>query len=186
MGNSGVEKAQDRWGWSWLRTSGNDAPRFYPQSRNSTWQLSPLNRICVTILQMRLLIPLLAFSISPRTAVDAGNRAWIDGIKSGNFKLIASTYTDDAVDCGPTGECIQGRVAIEQHMKTELASRGKARSATVQTWGRSQQGNFIYEWGQAEAQFDGGNRLIDKYLTVWQKQPDGGWKIFRNMVIPAQ
>jgi ketosteroid isomerase-like protein len=31
--------------------------------------------------------------------------------------------------------------------------------------------------------FDNGRKLVDKYLTVWQQQPDGGWKIFRNMVI---
>jgi ketosteroid isomerase-like protein len=55
---------------------------------------------------------------------------------------------------------------------------------SVKTWGASQQGNFVYEWGQAEAAFNGGTNVIDKYLTVWQLQADGSWKIFRNMVIP--
>jgi hypothetical protein len=32
--------------------------------------------------------------------------------------------------------------------------------------------------------FDGGNRLVEKYLTAWQRQSGGTWKIFRNMVIP--
>jgi len=41
-----------------------------------------------------------------------------------------------------------------------------------------------YEWGRAEATFDGGKSLVDKYLTVWQNQADGSWKIFRNLVIP--
>jgi ketosteroid isomerase-like protein len=35
-----------------------------------------------------------------------------------------------------------------------------------------------------EAGYAGGRKLVEKYLTAWQKQTDGSWKIFRNMVIP--
>jgi ketosteroid isomerase-like protein len=121
---------------------------------------------------------------SARAGLDAGNQAWIDGMKTGNIPLIIATYAENAVDCGPAGECIKGRLLIEQHMKTEFASRGLARSASVKTWGTTQQGNFVYEWGQAEATFNSGANVVDKYLTVWQRQADGSWKIFRNMVIP--
>jgi ketosteroid isomerase-like protein len=68
-------------------------------------------------------------------------------------------------------------------MKTQLARQGRASAASVKTWGTSQQGNFVYEWGQAEATFKSGP-MVEKYLTVWQLQADGSWKIFRNMVIP--
>lgn len=123
---------------------------------------------------------------SARAGIDAGNQAWIDGVKNGDVALIIATYAEDAVDCGATGECIRGRSKIEQHMKTQLASLGQARSAKVKTWGASQQGNFAYEWGQAEATFKSGKHLVESYLTAWQKQPDGSWKIFRNMVIPEK
>ena len=123
---------------------------------------------------------------SARAGIDAGNQAWIDGVRTGDITLITATYAEDGVDCGPTGECIKGRLQIERHLRTQLASLGRARSATVKTWGSSEQGNFVYEWGQAEATFDGGKRLLDKYLTVWQRQADGSWKIFRNMVIPEK
>ena len=121
---------------------------------------------------------------SARAGVDAGNQAWIDGVKSGDIAGIAATYAQEGVDCGATGECIKGRAEIERHMKTQLAALGRASSASVRTWGSTQHGNFVYEWGQAEATFAGGKKLVDKYLTAWQKQPDGSWKIFRNMVIP--
>lgn len=124
-------------------------------------------------------------SDSARAAVDAGNQAWIDGVKAGNIALIIATYADDAVDCGPTGECIRGRARIEQHMK-EGAKRGRATSATVHSWGSTQQGDFVYEWGKAEATFANGEQLAEPYLTVWQKQKDGSWKILRNMVIPSR
>jgi len=97
--------------------------------------------------------------------------------------LITATYAEQAVDCGPTGDCIRGRIRIEQHMKTQLARLGRARTAAVQSWGSSQHGDFVYEWGQAEATFSKGRRLIEKYLTVWQKLSDDSWKIYRNIVI---
>lgn len=125
-------------------------------------------------------------SVSARAGIDAGNQAWIDGVKTGEVSAISATYADDAVDCSSTGECIRGRSEIERHMRTQLASMGRARSAAVKSLGSSEQGSFVYEWGEAEATFDGGKRLLEKYLTAWQRQTDGSWKIFRNMVIPEK
>jgi ketosteroid isomerase-like protein len=125
-------------------------------------------------------------SIDPaaRRQIDAGNQAWIDGVKQGNTAMIAATYTHDAVDCGPAGDCIRGRSAIEAHMKEEKAKYGKASSASVTSVGSVQQGRFVYEWGQAEANFPGGKKVVERYLTAWRQEPDGSWKIFRNLVIP--
>jgi ketosteroid isomerase-like protein len=123
-------------------------------------------------------------SASARAGIDAGNQAWIDGVKTANIDMILATYTEEAVDCGPSGECFKGKSQIMQHMKAQLASLGRARSAVVKSWGSTQRGSFAYEWGQAEATYAGDKKLIDKYLTVWQQQPDGSWKIFRNLVIP--
>jgi ketosteroid isomerase-like protein len=125
-------------------------------------------------------------SVSARAGIDAGNQAWIDGVKTGDVSLISATFAEDAIDCGLTGECIRGRSDIERHMRAHIASMGRARSAAVESVGSSQQGKFVYEWGQAEATFDDGKMLVEKYLTVWQRQPDGSWKIFRNMVIPEK
>jgi ketosteroid isomerase-like protein len=128
-------------------------------------------------------LPAQPASAAARAAIDAGNQAWVDGVKAGDIKRILATYTHDAVDCGPTGECTRGLQEIEQHMTAQLSNLGRARSARVTTWGSSEHADFVYEWGQAEAVFEGGKKLVDKYLTVWQHQPDGTWKIFRNMVI---
>lgn len=107
-------------------------------------------------------------------------------MKTGNIPRIIATYAKDAVDCDSAGECTKGRLSIEQHMTKQLASLGRAHSASVEIWGTSQHGNFVYGWGQAEATFSSGTNLIEKYLTVWQLQADGSWKIFRNMVIPEK
>ena len=121
-----------------------------------------------------------------RQQVDSGNQAWIDGMKQGRVELIVSTYAADAVDCSASGECARGRAAIEKHMRAEMARLGRADSASVTSTGSVQQGHFVYEWGQAEADFSGGKAVVDRYLTAWQEQRDGTWKIFRNLVIPAK
>jgi len=119
-----------------------------------------------------------------RRQIDAGNQAWIDGMKQGNVAMITATYTSDAVDCSPEGDCIRGRTAIAQHMTESMAKFGKAASASVTSIGSVQQGSFVYEWGQAEASFPNGKKVVDRYLTAWREEPDGTWKIFRNLVIP--
>jgi ketosteroid isomerase-like protein len=123
-------------------------------------------------------------SSAARRQIDAGNQEWIDGMKQGNVDLLVKGYTADAVDCSPKGECIRGGPALAEHSKEIVAKFGKAVSASVVSIGSIQQGQFVYEWGEATAKFTGGKSIVDRYLTVWQEQPDGTWKVFRNLVIP--
>jgi ketosteroid isomerase-like protein len=119
-----------------------------------------------------------------RKGIDARNQAWVDGMKAGEAAPIIATYSDNALDCSPTGECASGRAAIEQNIQKLLAKWGRAQRAQVNSMGSVQQGDFVYEWGRAEASFASGNNVVDRYLTVWHREADGSWKIFRNMVIP--
>ena len=120
-----------------------------------------------------------------RRGIAAGNQAWITGLKGGNAAIIAASYAENALDCPAAGDCISGRAAIEARMKERSAKLGRAGSASVASAGAVQQGDFVYEWGSAEASFAGGMNVAGHYLTVWQKQTDGSWKIFRNMTIPG-
>src|SRR5271166_4638848 len=81
-------------------------------------------------------------------------------------------------------ECLKGRAAIEDYLRVRLAKSGRAASATATSLGSVQQGDFVYEWGRSEVRFAGGKRITHRYLTVWQRQLGGVWKIFRNMPIP--
>ncbi len=125
-----------------------------------------------------------AIEPAAQKGIDAGNQAWVEGMKQGRAAPIAATYAEDGLDCGPTGDCTRGRTAIEQHVKDQFGKLGRAQSASVTSIGSVQQGNFVYEWGQATASFANWKKVVDRYLTAWQRQPDGSWKIFRNMVIP--
>ena len=119
-----------------------------------------------------------------RQQIDAGNQQWVDAMKQGNAALLEPGNTVDSVDCNPEGHCITGRAALAEHAKEEMARLGKANSASVISRGSVQQGRYVYEWGEAKAHFPNGRAILDRYLTVWQKQEDGSWKVFRNLVIP--
>lgn len=117
-------------------------------------------------------------------AINQGNQSWILGMKTSDALVIAETYTEGALNCGPAGDCERGRDAIFASLKRRLARLGRAVSANVTSLGSSSQGGFVYEWGIATAEFASGRQIEGRYLTVWQKQEDGTWKIFRNLSMP--
>ena len=121
-----------------------------------------------------------------RQQIDAGNQQWVYAMKQGNAALLEPGNTVDTVDCSPEGHCITGRSALAEHTKEQMAKLGKADSASVISRGSVQQGRYVYEWGEAKAHFPNGRTILDRYLTVWQKQGDGSWKVFRNLVMPTR
>ena len=120
-----------------------------------------------------------------RKQIDAGNEQWVDAMKRGDAALLAPGNADGAVDCSSEGHCTEGRPALDKQAREQMATSGKADSASVISVGAVQQGRYVYEWGEARAHFPSGKSIVDRYLTVWQKQTDGTWKVFRNMVIPT-
>ncbi len=119
-----------------------------------------------------------------QTAVNAANQAWIDGMRRGDAAVIAATYAPNAVNCAPDGQCVSGRAAIQQQLAARISSMGRARNASVSMTSLMRDRDLAYEWGFAEAAFAGGRPLRGRYVTVWQHQPDGTWKILRNMSLP--
>jgi ketosteroid isomerase-like protein len=120
----------------------------------------------------------LAQGIATGTArkwIAAGNQAWVDGMKRGSADPIAQIYTEDAVDCSSTGECLRGRDAILKHYRERIAKTGRAQSASVQTLGSTEHGRFVYEWGHSQASYSVRDTAGGNYLTVWERQSDGSW-----------
>jgi uncharacterized protein (TIGR02246 family) len=120
-----------------------------------------------------------------RKDIDAGNQAWVDGMKSGDVAVVAASFAENALSCGPSGECEKGRAAIEASLKERVAKTGRAVSATVTSEGSVQRGDFVYEWGESWATYPGGGKRGGHYLTVWERERDGKWRIYRNLGMPA-
>ena len=122
---------------------------------------------------------------SARKGIDAGNQAWVDGMKQAAAAVMnRHLYREGSESALRPGECTSGRAAIERRLNDRFTKNGRALSASVTSIGAVQQGGFVCEWGRAEAAFGNGQKVASRYLTVWQRQPDGSWKIFRNMALP--
>jgi ketosteroid isomerase-like protein len=117
-------------------------------------------------------------------AIRDGNNAWIAGMKSGDPERATAPYAADVLDCGPKGDCVNGREAVVAKFKARFAKSGAAKSASVRSAGHTRDGEFAYEWGAADFTDADGKTYTGRFLTVWRHEPDGSWKICRNIVLP--
>jgi len=149
-------------------------------------------RTLTAVLVVGLAIPAAARAPSsgdPRLdrAIEKANAEWEVAMKAGEAGPIAAPYLDDAVFVGPDGSCTRGKAAIEAMYRERFAARGKALSTRIEPRRVSVDGALACEWGYGEV-----TSLMDgkpakrggAYLTVWARQPDGDWKILRNVVLP--
>jgi hypothetical protein len=86
-------------------------------------------------------------------------------MKEGRAILIAATYAENALDCAATGECLKGRVPIEDYMRAGVAKIGRATFAAATNLGSVQQCGFVYEWGRSKVSFGNGQKVAHRYLT---------------------
>lgn len=120
-----------------------------------------------------------------RQAVSRSNAEWLAAMKTGDAATIAAPYADHAVFMFPDGTSVQGRDAIEKMYRSRFEQRGFAETTSIDSKRLEADGDFAYEWGTATV----GVRIDGKpvasggpYLTVWQRQAGGDWKILRNLI----
>ena len=108
-------------------------------------------------------------------------------MKTGDAAAIAAPYTDDAVFVGIDGACTRGRAEIEKMYRARFERSGLAKSTRINSRRVVVDGNLAYESGSGEiGRLREGKLSTDsaRFLTVWQRQGDGQWKILRNVVLP--
>jgi len=120
-------------------------------------------------------------------AVRKANAEWAEAMKTGDAAVIAAPYTDDALFVLADGKTLQGRAAIEAMYRNGFQKGGLASATTIDSKSLVRDGDFAYESGSADVSMVRQGKTVTKggrYLTVWQAQPDGAWKIVRNIVLP--
>lgn len=101
---------------------------------------------------------------------------------------IVAPYTADAVFVLPDGTALKGRAQIELLYRDRFAKSGPALETRIESQQLMIDGDVAYERGRGSiTRRVDGQRVTDwaRFLTVWQRQPDGGWKILRNVVLPG-
>lgn len=120
-----------------------------------------------------------------RNDIDAGNQAWVDGLKAGDANHIVSSYSQDSINCNAAGDCVKGPMAVVAQYKEVIARFGLATSGFVRSETLHVDHDLAYESGYAEAHFLNGAVRKGRFSTVWKRQDDGHWKIFRNISLPT-
>src|SRR5262249_54459827 len=122
------------------------------------------------------------FTEKDRAAIAANSDAWFNAAGAHKPEVAAALYTEDAVLMAPELPEIRGRQAIADFL-SHLPRIEKF------TWERHEVvgGNDLaYSWGaytMVSYAPQARHPITEKgkYLEIWRKQPDGSWKISRDI-----
>ena len=120
-------------------------------------------------------------------AVEKANSEFIVAMKTGDAATIAAPYTEDASFIMIDGTCVLGRTEIEKMYRDRFARAGLAHSTKITSKRLVVDNDLAYESGYGEIGLLKDGKLSinrGRFLTVWQRQTNGDWKILRNVVLP--
>jgi uncharacterized protein (TIGR02246 family) len=118
-----------------------------------------------------------------RAAIEKQTAAFGAAFGRGDIAAVARAYAEDAIALPPDGEMVRGRPAIEAMWKGLRDAGGKA--LTLTTLDVHSSGRLAAETGTATLTMKPPSGAEQsqavKYVVVWKKQPDGTWKIYRDI-----
>jgi ketosteroid isomerase-like protein len=91
---------------------------------------------------------------------------------------MASYYAKDARLLAERAPLVRGRDAIERFWR-EAISRARAADALRTIWldEVTSSGDLGYALGGVVVRIPSGPELTTKYATIWQRDPDGRWRL---------
>ena len=125
-------------------------------------------------------------SAAVRHAIDTVNARYTDAFKRGDAASLVATYSDDAVLMPANMPAWEGRAAINQGIAGFLSqfsivdARLTTKDVIVTADYAIERGTYTWT---LHPKTGTGPDIVDngKYLTVWQRQDDGSWKIIRDI-----
>src|ERR1041385_1825258 len=116
-------------------------------------------------------------------AVEKANSEFVVAMKTGDAATIAAPYTDDASFITIDGPWVPRRTEIEKMDRDRFARAGLAHSTKINSKKLVVDNALAYESGYGEIGLVKDGKLSingGRFLTVWQRQTNGEWKILRN------
>ena len=119
-----------------------------------------------------------------RRTIEDANAKFIDALTRGDTIGMVANYADDAVVMDPGAPARRGRGEIGANFAKRIQS-AKVNDEKATTVSVDVAGDYAIETGTFEVTVTpkGGKQThgTGKYLTVWKKQADGSWKIYRDI-----
>ncbi len=123
-------------------------------------------------------------------AIKATSAEWSKATQSKDLDKTMSFFADDAIVLSPKVPLVQGKDNIRKGFEQMLLVPGPGLNFTTSGVEVARSDDLGWEYGRYEfATTDKkGKTTTDKgkYLTVWNKQPDGSWKAVADMDNPDQ
>lgn len=126
-----------------------------------------------------------------RKAIEAANAQWAAAFNRGDAVAVAALYTDGATVMPPDSEMVRGRQDIREFWQGAI--QGGLKDAVLTTVEVQASGSMAYEIGKfsltAHPKDQAPKMISGKYVVVWKRQADGGWKLhvdIWNSSMPAQ
>ncbi|MEO7713591.1 MAG: DUF4440 domain-containing protein [Gemmatimonadaceae bacterium] len=117
-------------------------------------------------------------------AIDSALVGYRDGLLKGDTAKMSNVYTDDAMVLFPNAPLARGRSGINK-LNAGLLAAFTVTAASFKTTDLIVTGDYAIETGTYEMTMrpKTGAPIADvgKYVSIWQKQPDGSWKMVRDI-----
>lgn len=115
--------------------------------------------------------------------IEHANEDWVPALRRRDAEAIAAAYVDDGIFIAPDGTVTRGRAAIAAMYASRFPKMKEIHDGGIVQDGTAViDEKTIYEWGHAWLETgQPPARSGGKYLTVWQRQSDGHWRITRNV-----
>lgn len=120
-----------------------------------------------------------ADAAAARAAIAATNARHAQAFNQGDVAGFARVYTEDARILPPDMEPVHGRAAIAEFW-AGAAEQLKIRELRLVTDELEVVGARAVEEGRVELQ-TGQGLVRGKYIVVWRREPDGGWRWHRDI-----
>lgn len=125
---------------------------------------------------------------SARPEIEAANAAWFPGLQHRDARAIAAAYSDSGLFIAGDRTVTRGRDAVMRMYAARFPRLRPLRAGGVVQDGLTVLGpTRIAEWGhgwlemEPERNGDPPVRSGGTYLTIWEREADGHWRIVRNL-----
>ncbi|HTS94638.1 MAG TPA: DUF4440 domain-containing protein [Stellaceae bacterium] len=118
-----------------------------------------------------------------RSAIDAGNRAFLEAYAKGDSAKVASLYATDAMVMPPGAPQAKGRAGIQKFWQGAMdAGIGNVTLKTIEV---GSSGALAYEQGEFGLDVKGKDgktaHVAGKYIVVWKRTAKGQWQLYRDI-----